>query len=63
MSGCLLDIKMTENLVCVVSHKIRGWNVGEFCGQCFRFFDIIFLCFFVAISDLVHDVETIVHLC
>ena len=38
MSGCLLDIKMTENLVCVVSHNIRGWNVGEFCGQCFRFF-------------------------
>ena len=28
----------------------------------FRIFGIFFFCFFVAICDLVHDVETIFHL-
>ena len=34
----------------------------DFSGQFFRIFEIINFCFFVAIFDLVHDVETIFHL-
>ena len=29
----------------------------SFCGQCFRIFEIIIVCFVAAICDLVYDVE------
>ena len=41
--------------------KSKGDNVGWFSGQFFRIFEIIIFCF-VAIFDLVHNVEAIFHL-
>ena len=42
---------------------IKGYNVGWFNGQFFRFFfKIINFCCVVAMSDLVHDMEAIFHL-
>ena len=40
----------------------KGCNGGWFSGLFFRIFEIILFWFVVAISDLVHDVEAIVHL-
>ena len=41
----------------------KGYNVRGFCGIFFSYFLIIFFCcFVVAIFDLVHDVEAVVHL-
>ena len=39
----------------------KGYNVGWF--YFFRIFEIIFVCFVVAICDLVHSVEAIHCLC
>ena len=38
------------------------YNVGVFCDQFFLTFSFRFVCFVVAMCDLVHDVETIFHL-
>ena len=40
----------------------RGETYDDFSGQFFHIFEIIMLCFVVAICDLVHDVETIFHI-
>ena len=39
--------------------KTRGTTYDGFSGQFFRIFEIIFVCFVVAMSDLVQDVEAI----
>ena len=43
-------------------NKARVATYDDFSGQFFRIFEIIIFCFVVVICDLVHDVETIVHL-
>ena len=40
----------------------RGTTYDGFSGQFFRIFEIKLFCFVVALSDLVHDVEAIIHL-
>ena len=42
--------------------KARAATEDDFSGHFFRIFEIIIVCFGVAIYDLVHDVETIFHL-
>ena len=47
---------------CICSQPVLQYkSQDDFSGQFFRIFEIIILCFVVAICDLVHDVETIVH--
>ena len=41
----------------------KGYNVREFCCKLFRIFEIKLLCFVVAMSDLVHDVDAMHDLC
>ena len=40
----------------------RGATLDDFSGHFFRIFEIIIVCFVVAICKLVHDVEAIFHL-
>ena len=40
----------------------RGTKKAGYCGHFFLNFEFNFLCFVVAIFDLVHDVEAIFHL-
>ena len=44
------------------SISTRGATQDDFSGQFFRIFEIINFCFVVAICDVVHIVETILHL-
>ena len=43
--------------------KSKGYNIGVFSGHFFVFLKSIFYAFFVALCDLVLDVETIFHHC
>ena len=46
----------------VVQLQSQGATQDDFSGQFFRIFEIIIICFAVAICDLVQDVKTIFHL-
>ena len=42
--------------------RIRGYKIIGFSGQFFSLLGYLFFCIDVAMSDLVHDVESIFHL-
>ena len=47
----------------ILSVSNKGYKVGIFVVHLWIFFEIIITCFDDVICDLVHNVETILHLC
>ena len=58
MSDFLLMISLLIHV-----YIIKGYNVGWFWWSMFSNFVIKFVCFVVAMSDLLHDVEAINDIC